>query len=347
MFIGLGLGLRQLGGSTGASRLLGAATDGLAIDFRDMSMVIRDTATPANNFSGDPNSKLTYSSPFTKWIRGSNNLYSSGTTLRTEFNSSASPLGIRVEPSATNLFTNNRSPTGTRNVTVTAQAYTLAFNGTGTITLSGASTAGPLVGTGVNDRVSLTFTPSAGTLTLTISGSIDHAQLETGSVATSPVETAGAAVTRLPDAISILTSAFSYSSTIGTAAVTFTPFDVNNRPAYQFGSGGDRYILFVQSGTTRNLIFIGGSAVVANLDHSGSLPANTQARIATAWQTGSLASSLNGAAAITSSNAFSAFGSGNSLFIGGGEGNFFNGHIRSLVHLPRRATNVEIQTLGA
>jgi hypothetical protein len=72
----------------------------------------------------------------------------------------------------------------TQSVTVTAIAHTLSFTGTGTVTLSGASTSGPLVGTGASNRVSLTFTPTAGTLTLTVSGSVTLAQLETGSTAT-------------------------------------------------------------------------------------------------------------------------------------------------------------------
>ena len=72
----------------------------------------------------------------------------------------------------------------TQSRTVAAVAYTLSFTGTGTVTLSGASTAGPLVGTGANDRVTLTFTPSAESLTLTVTGSVTLAQLELGSTAT-------------------------------------------------------------------------------------------------------------------------------------------------------------------
>lgn len=75
----------------------------------------------------------------------------------------------------------NTTTMATQNVTVTAVAHTLSFTGTGTVTLSGVSTAGPLVGTGANDRVSLTFTPTAGTLTLTVSGSVTLAQLQIGS----------------------------------------------------------------------------------------------------------------------------------------------------------------------
>lgn len=72
----------------------------------------------------------------------------------------------------------------TQNVTTQALEYTLSFKGTGTVTLTGASTDGPLVGTGANDRVSLTFTPTAGTLTLTVSGSVTEAQLELGASVT-------------------------------------------------------------------------------------------------------------------------------------------------------------------
>lgn len=52
-----GLGTFGLGA---ASALLGAETNGVAIDFTDASMVIRDTVTSANNFSGNPFSKLTF-----------------------------------------------------------------------------------------------------------------------------------------------------------------------------------------------------------------------------------------------------------------------------------------------
>lgn len=72
----------------------------------------------------------------------------------------------------------------TQSLTVAAVAHTLAFTGTGTVTLTGASTAGPLIGTGASNRVSLTFTPTAASLTLTVVGSVTLAQLELGSTAT-------------------------------------------------------------------------------------------------------------------------------------------------------------------
>ena len=45
-------------GRSKAAALLGTETNGFAIHFGDMSMVIRDTTTPANNYSGSPAAKL-------------------------------------------------------------------------------------------------------------------------------------------------------------------------------------------------------------------------------------------------------------------------------------------------
>lgn len=112
------------------------------------------------------------------------------------------PRGLLLEGAATNIFLN--SATGvTQNCTVTAAPWTVSFWGTGTITLTDASTDGPLVGTGVDERVSLTFTPSAGSLTLTVSGTCTNVQLELGSVATSYTETEGTTATRAADSLVI------------------------------------------------------------------------------------------------------------------------------------------------
>ena len=66
---------------------------------------------------------------------------------------------------------------------VTASPITVSFKGTGTITFSTAY-SGSLVGTGANNRVTATFTPSAGNLVCTVTGSVTEAQCENGSSAT-------------------------------------------------------------------------------------------------------------------------------------------------------------------
>jgi len=106
--------------------------------------------------------------------------------------------GYLHEAQATNLYLNSAVGV-TQSITVAATPNTLSFYGTGTITLTGVSTAGPLVGTGANNRVQLTFTPTAGSLTLTVSGSCTLVQLEANPAATSYIPTAGSAVTRAAD----------------------------------------------------------------------------------------------------------------------------------------------------
>jgi hypothetical protein len=108
--------------------------------------------------------------------------------------------GKTVAKAEENLLLNSAT-LATQNVAVIAQAYTLSFQNTGSVTLSGASTAGPLVGTGVSNRVSLTFTPTAGTLTLTVSGTVSNAQLEARSSATAYTPTTTQPITNYVPAL--------------------------------------------------------------------------------------------------------------------------------------------------
>jgi hypothetical protein len=85
--------------------------------------------------------------------------------------------GLLIEEQRTNILLNS-AVLSTQSVTVPASVQALSFYGTGTITLSGAF-AGSLVGTGpYPSRASLIFTPTAGVLTLTVTGSVLNAQLE-------------------------------------------------------------------------------------------------------------------------------------------------------------------------
>ena len=103
-----------------------------------------------------------------------------------------------IEPQRTNLV--YPSATATTQVrAVTAVVHTLSFYGTGSVTLSGAF-SGSLVGTSANNRVSLIFTPTAGDLTLTVTGTVTDWQLEAGSGETSYIPTVTGSVTRNGDA---------------------------------------------------------------------------------------------------------------------------------------------------
>jgi hypothetical protein len=93
------------GASTAAGAYLGSSEpSGLSLVF--------DQATPnalvrggSSQFSGDPNSLLTYTAPSPKWIYNSAGLLVSGSTLRCDYDpSTLLPLGILVEEQRTNLL---------------------------------------------------------------------------------------------------------------------------------------------------------------------------------------------------------------------------------------------------
>ena len=102
---------------------------------------------------------------------------------RISYDSNGDNGHILLEPTTTNLYLNTDT-LSTQNISTSASDYSVSFYGTGTITFSG-SYSGSLVGTGLNDRVSLTFTATSGTLTSTVSGSVTNAQIENLGYSTS------------------------------------------------------------------------------------------------------------------------------------------------------------------
>jgi len=152
--------------------------------------------------------------------------------------------GALVEAARTNLLLNSAT-LATQSVTVTAVQHVLSFTGTGSVTLSGAAT-GTLAGTGAGEaaRVSLAFTPTEGSLTLTVSGTVTTAQLEAGPAATSWIATTGAAVTRSADSIVF--------ANLSWLAATGTLVAIGRRRTQPLGVA-----LFLSDGTTSNREQIG------------------------------------------------------------------------------------------
>lgn len=266
-------------------------------------------------------------------------------TLRLDYDPvTHAALGVLIEEQRTNLLLNSTT-LSTQNVTVTAVAHTLSFYGTGTVTMSGVSTAGPLVGTGVANKVSLTFTPTAGTLTLTVSGSVTYANLEIGSFATSPIITVGSQVTRAADQISILTSAFPYNATAGSYVVdgegNFTAGTVTTWAS-------DANITIGQSATELRIV---NGATGGYLATAGSYTPGSKvfAKVATGYVAGVSASAVSksGAAVATYTNPANSatvlqIGSGNT-----GIGQYpINGHIKRLAYYAARKTDAQLQALS-
>ena len=147
-------------------------------------------------------------------------------TGQSTFNGAVTDKSLNLQ-GGNNLVLNSATLV-TQNITVTANTYTLSMTGTGTITLSGTS-SGTLVGTGASQVVSKTFTPTAGTLTLTPTGSCTTVQLELGSVFSGYTATTGTAVTTTNN-INVPSGGMTIANQILEGNGT------NNLPSYSFSS---------------------------------------------------------------------------------------------------------------
>lgn len=165
---------------------------------------------------------------------------------------------ILVEPQRTNLILNSAT-VATQLITKSGVPTTLSFYGTGTITLSGTY-IGSLVGTAVNNRVTLTFTPTAGTLTLTVVGSCTNGQLEDGSYATSYIPTLATIQTRNADIISKTGISSLIGQTEGTIFVDWlNKTDVGNIITVSGNSNTDwfkitKYLTLIIINVTKNSV---------------------------------------------------------------------------------------------
>jgi len=269
-----------------------------------------------------------------------------------------SALGLLVEEQRTNLLLNSLldgTNLSTQSVTVAATQYTLSFYGTGQIVLSGSATA-TVVGTGAfPTQKTYTFTPSAGSLTLTVTGTVQFAQLEAGAFATSYIPTAGASATRAADVVTCTGSAFSqwFNASEGTLVVEFVCPSVSSTTyqrafsmrdnaetkrleayidvsgaltAYLVGSAGDLKVL-VGSVTPRAIY---KAAIAAD------------ASTASAVANGGAVSSLAAAGVLSAMQKLTLGNSGDVSMAGA-----LNSSIKRVRYWRKRLTNAQLQALTA
>jgi hypothetical protein len=264
--------------------------------------------------------------------------------------------GLLIENARTNALLNSLidgTSLTTQLVTVTAAARTFSFYGTGTVVLSGAHSA-TVVGTGAYPtRTTLTFTPSAGVLTLTVSGTVQFAQLEIGSVSTSFIPTAATAVTRNADVATMTGTNFSswYNQTEGTMVVEAQcqlPLTANKTHLFDINAGGavplSMSILANAATTLRATTFEGSTQAGLTLL---TVTANVF-RIAYAIKANSFAGSGNGANILTDNSGTvpSAMTQMDIGFTSRDTPTQLNGHIRKMFYYPQRLINAEVQSFA-
>jgi hypothetical protein len=258
--------------------------------------------------------------------------------------STLAPLGLLIEEQRTNVLLNsllNGTNLTTQTVITGAVPYTLSFYGTGTIVLAGTNIS-TQVGTGAYpSRKTFTFTPTAGNLTLTVTGTVQYAQLEAGSFASSFIPTAGAQVTRASDNASMTGTNVSswYNSAQGT---WYSEFNINqNTVAWGLLSNQ------VSAGSGR--IFYSNNTGVFSFDGAnvgvllGSTAVNTFYKIAS-----SLTPTLNtncGSGNTPTTNATNGNLLNTTTLYIGLVTSYLNGHIKKIAFYPTTLTSAQLQAL--
>ena len=319
----------------------GLNADGLALD---LQFAADKTLTARRG----PNPVFTRGSTGT--FVGSNGLIQSALFNEARFDHDPITLvckGLLIEESRTNLvFPSATLTTQTR--TVTAVAHTLSFYGTGTVVLSGAHSA-TVVGTGAYPtRTTLTFTPTAGSLTLTVTGSVTQAQLEASYFPTSYIPTTTGSLARSADVCSITGAAFTgmYNAIEGAfLSNSSQPFiTVTNAIVYAADNGADNERFNLRHQTSLAVSQLGG-ATQSLIDLSDPT-ANAVSKIAYAYANANYGAARNGTFGASFPNL--AVPTVNRIFIGSKGHNsseYLNGHIASIRYYKKRLPNAKLVTL--
>lgn len=214
-------------------------------------------------------------------------------------------LGPYFGPARTNILLNSEAP-ATQSVIVTAQAYALSFYGTGSVSLSGAHTA-TLVGSGAFPvRSTLTFTPTAGTLTLTVSGTVQKFQLEAGSEASPYILTTGAAATRPVSHMRIVGNKFTNMHHPGSGTVVVDAQANSTASCYvsiSDGTNTERIVVATGAGSGGNVTAVVVTGSVRQAEPQVNTAAAARHRIGMSYTKDAVYLSVDGSAPATDTSA--------------------------------------------
>lgn len=289
-----------------------------------------------------------------------NGAIAAGTAPR--FDYSLLTCGLRVENARTNLLLNSLidgTSLSTQTVTVVSgSTYTLSFYGTGSIVNTDANTQ-TLAGSGAfPTRSTLTFVAGTTSLTCTVSGTVQYAQLELGSRATSFIPTAGASVTRSADSITMSGANLTdwYTKPQGTFFVDFTPDYADDATASQWAAlhqrtGATNYLeMYCRTDGTRTgqPIFESRNTTLVSISGGNSdMASGIAQRLAMSWTAATISAACNGQGYASIANGSATGADAGTLNIGHATGpaTAINGVIRKLKFYSTALTTAQLQAL--
>lgn len=257
--------------------------------------------------------------------------------------------GLLIEEQRTRLNFVSAAPTVAENVTVTAVEHTVSFYGAGSIVLSGAHVA-TITGSGAfPTRTNLKFTPTAGTLTITPSGTVQHLQLEVGAFATSVIQGEGSQVTRAADTAVMMGTNFSdwYRQNEGTFVVESKIQSPTMSTVFAADAGSiaeELRIISLSSGSSPG--FYANTGGVTSVASNVTLPVNTSFTAGGAYAVNNSVAAVNGTLGVVDTDCV--LPSVNQLMLGRRtSGVYLNSHIKRLAYYPKRLTNEQLRALTA
>lgn len=165
---------------------------------------------------------------------------------------------------------------------------------------------------------------------------------------TSYIPTTSAQVTRAADAISLATSAFPFSATAGTVVIEGrTPAGLGTQALWQIDdtTSAERFLIHRNTGGELHAVTVDGG--VSQCDINLGVVANSTAfKVAFAWAAGDFAAALNGGTVGT--DAVGTLPTVTTMRSGRDHSaSEWNGHIKQITYLPRRASNAELQGMSS
>lgn len=230
-------------------------------------------------------------------------------------------VGLLVYRAATNLLLNSSVPVTQTTASLGTGAYTLWVNGSGSA-LASNGTATIVNAAPVTNGAPNIFTVNvAGTVTVTVTGSLNFFQLETGSYGTPGIITVAATATRTAEVITPLSLAATLlQGTTGSVVIATNLIQQagGNHPrlvgAQAGGPAFASWIDYGESGTLKMSTYNG----VTLLTTSNAVTIASPTKSGLSWDLSSRALAANGTAAVTDAGVWNP--SGITPQLGGGDG---------------------------